>query len=443
MKKPIILLACAIASIVTNAQIGIGTTTPNSTLDVQGSLAAKTTIGSSSSYTLGSEYTYIYTGTTAATVTLPTAIGITGRMYTIKNASTSSVTLTINTTSSQSIDGLTSQPLNQYQIMTVVSIGSNWNIVGYSMPSGGTSSTSWLLAGNTVGAVQKLGTTTNYDLPIYTNNTEVMRLTAAGTVGIGTSTFNATYPEKLLVNGGTSSNFINAIVAKGTSAKYVQLNVQNLNTASTSASSDVVATAGNGTEAIYYVDMGINGPNNYQDFFGDLNDSYLYSVGGSTAAASGGNLLIGTATAGKDLVLLTGGGTKSSGSTMNNERMRIDGTSGFIGINTNSANSTLSVDGSVSLRVDVQSNNTNYTFSSNDYTRIYTNTGAGSPVWTLPDATLSNGRIHKLINHGNGTITISPSIITGNGTTQSTLTNTVGSNVVEVISDGTSWHKIN
>src|SRR6266853_6116399 len=99
-----------------NAQVGIGTTTPNSTLDVQGSMAAKVTISSATSNTLGSDYNFIYTGTSSATATLPDATTIGGRMYTIKNASTNSSALTVNTTSSQTIDGATSYTLStQYQ----------------------------------------------------------------------------------------------------------------------------------------------------------------------------------------------------------------------------------------------------------------------------------------------------------------------------------------
>jgi len=48
----------------------------------------------------------------------------------------------------------------------------------------------WMLGGNdlTLLGEQKLGTQSNHDLPIITNNTEQMRITAAGDVGIGTST---------------------------------------------------------------------------------------------------------------------------------------------------------------------------------------------------------------------------------------------------------------
>jgi len=58
------------------------------------------------------------------TVTLPTAIGITGQQYVIKNSGTG--TITIATTSTQTIDGSSTKTLTQYQNITVVSNGANW-----------------------------------------------------------------------------------------------------------------------------------------------------------------------------------------------------------------------------------------------------------------------------------------------------------------------------
>ncbi|GGB14702.1 hypothetical protein [Puia dinghuensis] len=49
------------------------------------------------------------------------------------------------------------------------------------------SSSGWVLGGNTVGAVKTIGTIDNYDLPIITNNTERMRITATGGVCINTT----------------------------------------------------------------------------------------------------------------------------------------------------------------------------------------------------------------------------------------------------------------
>lgn len=49
------------------------------------------------------------------------------------------------------------------------------------------SSTVWALGGNAVGSEQKLGTTSNFDVPVITNNQEKMRVTTTGNVGIATS----------------------------------------------------------------------------------------------------------------------------------------------------------------------------------------------------------------------------------------------------------------
>jgi hypothetical protein len=65
--------------------------------------------------------------TNTFTVTLPTAASIAGRTYVIKNSGTG--VITIATTSSQTIDGITTQTLNQYDSITVVSNGANWIII--------------------------------------------------------------------------------------------------------------------------------------------------------------------------------------------------------------------------------------------------------------------------------------------------------------------------
>lgn len=62
------------------------------------------------------------TGTQAAT--LPTAASQTGREYVIKNLG--SGVITVGTTSSQTIDGASTVTLNQYDVVTVISDGTNW-----------------------------------------------------------------------------------------------------------------------------------------------------------------------------------------------------------------------------------------------------------------------------------------------------------------------------
>ena len=67
----------------------------------------------------------------AFTITLPTAIGVTGQTYTIKRINSGSNAVTVGTTSAQTIDGSSSYTLSsQYKYVKVVSDGTNWIIVG-------------------------------------------------------------------------------------------------------------------------------------------------------------------------------------------------------------------------------------------------------------------------------------------------------------------------
>jgi len=306
------VIVISLLSVNSFSQIGIGTTTPNSTLDVQGSVAAKLTMSTTTSNTLGNTYNFIYTGTSAGTATLPDATTITGRMYTIKNASTNSSLLTVNTTSSQTIDGSTTYILTtQYQTITVASNGSNWNVVADGNPAGNY----WAHGGNTVGSEKKLGTIDGYALSIISNNTEKMRITTGGSVGIGSSSFDATYPERLLVDAGSpavSTDFQNVIVAKGNTNSYAQFNIQNTSNGG-NASTDIVATANNGSETANYVDLGINS-GNYNNGTSSLlngaNNAYLYNKGEDFA--------IGNASTSKSIIFFTGGDAPS------NEKFRIN-----------------------------------------------------------------------------------------------------------------------
>lgn len=329
----LIVLVC---SLKINGQVGIGTTTPNSTLEVQGSLATGYRAFTATTAATITDHILVYTGTTAATLTLPTSVGITGRSYVIKNASATVPTpnLTIATTSSQTIDGLTTWILNEInETIIVISNGAGWYISSQSTPTG--SGSLWSLNGNSVGAMKSLGTISNFDLPFITNNTEKMRLTTAGRLAIGTTTFDALNPEKLLVDAGTTTSY-NLISGKGTINNYLQLNIQN-RSAGTSASSDVVASADNSTESINYIDMGINSSaysNTSLPILNGANNAYLY--------ATGNDFIIGNASAGRFLSFFTGGYAAA------NERMRILGT-GLVGIGTTVPTEKLQVEGNIRL----------------------------------------------------------------------------------------------
>jgi len=161
---------------------------------------------------------------------------------------------------------------------------------------------------------------------------EIMRL-QNGRMSLGSSTFDGTNPEKFLINTGTTTS-VNATYAKGSINNYLQFNIQN-QSAGGNASSDVVATADNGSETTNYINMGINSSGYNGGVMGVANDGYLYNIGQ--------NLLIGTGTAAKSVVFMTGGTNQAA-----NERMRIDGT-GNVGVGTNAPSAKLDVEGTFKL----------------------------------------------------------------------------------------------
>ena len=70
------------------------------------------------------------TGAVNRTITLPTAVGITGRVYTVKKVDSGAGTATLDANGTETIDGsLTYVLVNQYQYVVVVSDGANWVIV--------------------------------------------------------------------------------------------------------------------------------------------------------------------------------------------------------------------------------------------------------------------------------------------------------------------------
>jgi hypothetical protein len=61
------------------------------------------------------------------TVTLPTAVGCTGREYIIKNTDTG--VITVDGDGTETIDGELTQTLNQWDAMAIVSNGTGWSII--------------------------------------------------------------------------------------------------------------------------------------------------------------------------------------------------------------------------------------------------------------------------------------------------------------------------
>ena len=392
-----------------NAQVGIGTTSPNSTLDVRGSLSVSYRAFSSATSAAISDNTLVFTGTSAATLTLPDATACTGRVYRVKNVSSNTSVLTIATTSAQTIDGLTTWTLGDAnETVGLVSNGTNWYVSTQVVPNN--TGSGWNQGGNTLTAIKNFGTISNHDLPFITNNTEYMRLSNTGNLGVGTSTFDGTNPEKMLVDAGTTSSF-NAIVGKGSINNYLQLNIQNRNSGS-SASSDVVATSDNGNETVNFVDMGINSSTNVSaGILSGANNAYMYSTGS--------DFIIGNGTANKNLIFFTGG------TAAGNEKMRLTGNG-------------MTVSGG--LTMSFHSGSGAYTLLATDY--VVLNTGAAA-TWTIPVATTCSGRVYRLLNQGTGNITLTQTVRTTSAATVTTLGNGVAANFFEILSDGVEWRRIN
>jgi hypothetical protein len=114
--------------------------------------------GINATYTVGvNDYLIDITGNTI-TVTLPTAVGVNGKNYVIKNRGTGVVT--VATTSSQTIDGANSKSLNNNDGIEIISDGSNWIIAAGT----GTATSSTTAKSGIVSNTTWTGTPLNYQV---------------------------------------------------------------------------------------------------------------------------------------------------------------------------------------------------------------------------------------------------------------------------------------
>lgn len=134
-------------TIIKKGNLGVGISSPQYALDVVGSghftgdvLAAEFIAASgffgvvvspvltTSTNTVLTPLNDVVLVNSTATITLPTAVGNTGINFTVKNI-TSGSNVTVNTTSSQTIDGQLTQLVGPHNAMCVVSDGSEWWII--------------------------------------------------------------------------------------------------------------------------------------------------------------------------------------------------------------------------------------------------------------------------------------------------------------------------
>jgi hypothetical protein len=97
----------------------------------EGSLVGTTTLpftNRTSTYTIDNEDCVVNCTSGTFTVTLPTAVGLEGQYFIVKNSGTG--VITIDGDGSETIDGQSNKILAvQYESMTMISDGANWKVI--------------------------------------------------------------------------------------------------------------------------------------------------------------------------------------------------------------------------------------------------------------------------------------------------------------------------
>jgi hypothetical protein len=114
--------------------VGINTGSPHSSLTASGTFATSTRLVTATGSINGGDQIIFASGASMITLTLPSAVGINGRQYTIKKTSVTTLgnvrTVVIATTSNQTIDRVSQWRLMQRgERVTVISDGTNWQVV--------------------------------------------------------------------------------------------------------------------------------------------------------------------------------------------------------------------------------------------------------------------------------------------------------------------------
>jgi len=132
MKRSLCTIVASLFFIISYAQIGIGTTTPASTLDVKGSVSHSIVTKTTSYTATASDYTIICNNSGAITISLPAASTATGRVYVIKKISGLLSNVTINPNGSETIDGFSTRVLAlQFETAMIQCDGTNWYILSW------------------------------------------------------------------------------------------------------------------------------------------------------------------------------------------------------------------------------------------------------------------------------------------------------------------------
>jgi hypothetical protein len=128
-----------------NATITLGSTTTSvgnlTVTNVTITGAAFSYVAKTAAYMVtATDYTVAANASTGAlSITLPTSVGITGKVYVVKKMDSTANVVTVATTSSQTIDGATTRALSlQYDAISVQADGANWIVIGNTFGRNGT-----------------------------------------------------------------------------------------------------------------------------------------------------------------------------------------------------------------------------------------------------------------------------------------------------------------
>ena len=199
-----------------------------------------------------------------------------------------------------------------------------------------------------------------------------------GSSGSGTANVNGVSGTGInaIFAGVTNTIFSNTIASFSSNVNnYTQVTLQNKNSGA-DATADYILTSDNGSDTVNYLDVGIinsgydnSTPTNSLGNIVFAADSYIYAQGNSSATSqSGGNLAIGTTTAGKTVKIFAGGANASSViATVSNTGVAVTGNvtaSNFVG--------------NITITGNVTGTSPNVTLVAGSYSTVIDNTGVAT-----------------------------------------------------------------